>query len=169
MPNENMDAIALLKADHREVEALFEKFEKTRGAQKQAQIVQTICNELTIHATIEEEIFYPAIRNYVEDDGLDEAYVEHDCAKVLITDLRNADPDEEYYKAKVTVLKELIEHHVKEEERSRDSLFAQAKTKEVDLVALGQQLGMRKEELMAQVKNGAPPAPVMATLELISV
>ena len=121
------DAIALLKADHRKVEDLFEKFEKARSDRKQA-LVQEICTELCIHATIEEEIFYPACKGEIEDDDLlEEAYVEHDGAKVLIAELLDSEPDDEFYDAKVKVLSEMIKHHVKEEEKRSEGLFAQAK------------------------------------------
>ncbi len=126
------DAIALLKADHRKVEDLFEKFEKARSDRKQA-LVQEICTELCIHAMIEEEIFYPACKGKIEDDDmLEESYVEHDGAKVLIAELLDSEPDAEFYDAKVTVLSEMIKHHVKEEEKRAEGLFAQAKEAGLD-------------------------------------
>ena len=106
------DAIALLKADHRAVEELFEKFEKASGDGKKQAIAEQICMELTVHAKIEEEIFYPACEGKVEDDLLKEAYVEHDGAKVLIAEIEAGGPSDEFYEAKVTVLQEQIEHHV---------------------------------------------------------
>ena len=109
-------ALDLLAEDHRKVEMLFEKFEKARGAAAQQKIVHQLCDELTVHTMIEEEIFYPALRGQIEEDVINEAYVEHDGAKMLLLALRDAEPDEEFYKAKVTVLQEQIEHHVKEEE-----------------------------------------------------
>src|SRR5437868_4585156 len=102
------DAIALLKADHRKVEELFEKFEKTRDETKKVALVREICTELTVHAAIEEKIFYPACNKKVEEDMLDEAYVEHDGAKVLIAELSQGSPKDEFYDAKVKVLSELI-------------------------------------------------------------
>src|SRR3954466_5841212 len=120
------DAIALLKADHRKVEELFEKYESARG--RKAEIAKQICMELIIHSMIEEEIFYPACREAgVDSDRMDEANVEHDGAKVLIAELENGSPDDDYYDAKVKVLSEEIKHHVKEEEK-RDGVFAQAKS-----------------------------------------
>ena len=110
------DAIALLKADHRKVESLFEKFEKATSASTKQKLCHEICTELKIHTTIEEEIFYPALRGRIEDDTLDEAYVEHDGAKVLVNDLESASPDDDFYDAKVTVLSEEVKHHVREEE-----------------------------------------------------
>lgn len=154
-------ALELLSEDHRKVEMLFEKFEKARGADAQQKIVHQICDELTVHTMIEEEIFYPALRGKIEDDLLDEAYVEHDGAKMLLLALREAEPDEEYYKAKVTVLQEQIEHHVKEEEKQRDSMFAQARKADVDLDALGEQMLARKSELMAMADEGTLPPPQM--------
>jgi hypothetical protein len=153
------NAIQLLTADHREVEALFEQFEKARGAERKQSIAQKICTELKIHSMIEEEIFYPALRGKISDDDLDEAYVEHDGAKVLINEIEAGSPDEEFYDAKVKVLQEEIEHHVKEEERQADNIFAQARKTDVDLDALGLEMRERKEALMAQAEaGGLPPA-----------
>lgn len=153
------DAIALLKADHRTVEDLFEKFENASASSQKAKIAGQICTELKIHAMIEEEIFYPAFRGKIEDDTLDEAYVEHDGAKVLINDIVTSSPDEDFYDAKVTVLSEEIKHHVHEEEMPSEGMFAQCRGTDVDLVALRDALMARKEELMAQAKNGElPPA-----------
>ncbi|MEJ7933698.1 hemerythrin domain-containing protein [Sphingobium sp. AN558] len=153
------DAIALLKADHREVEELFEKFEKASASAKKQTIAQKICVELKVHTTIEEEIFYPAFRGKIEDDTLDEAYVEHDGAKVLINDIMAGSPDDDFYDAKVKVLSEEIKHHVKEEEARGEGMFAQCRKTDVDLVALGEQMAARKQELLAQAKaEGLPPA-----------
>lgn len=144
------DAIALLKADHRKVEELFEKFETTRDEAKKVALVREICTELTVHATIEEKIFYPACNAKVEEDMLDEAYVEHDGAKVLIAELSQGSPKDAFYDAKVKVLSELIKHHVKEEEQP-GGFFAQAKKGDEDLEAIGERMKARKEELMAQM------------------
>src|SRR6187551_2195954 len=111
------DAIALLKADHRQVESLFEQYEGATGSAAKRKLAQQICTELKIHTAIEEEIFYPAFRGKIEEDTLDEAYVEHDGAKVLINDIMAGGADEEFYDAKVKVLQEQIEHHVEEEEQ----------------------------------------------------
>ena len=122
-------------------------------------MAKQICMELKVHAQIEEEIYYPAIRGKVEEADLDEAYVEHDSAKLLVNELEAAEPDENYYDAKVQVLSELIEHHVKEEEKQRDNLFQQTRAAEIDLDALGQKLAARKAELMALAETqGLPPA-----------
>jgi hypothetical protein len=157
------DAIALLKADHRAVEELFDKFENATGKERKQEIAEKICTELKIHATIEEEIFYPALKGKIEQDLLDEAYVEHDGAKVLINDIMSGGADEEFYDAKVTVLGEEIEHHVEEEEKPKEGMFAQAREADVDLVALGEQMAARKEELTAQAeREGLPPAELTA-------
>jgi hypothetical protein len=158
MPTAKMDAIALLKADHRKVEALFEKFENAKGAKVKKALAAEICTELSVHATIEEEIFYPACKEAVDDDLRTEAYVEHDGAKVLIAELAGSEPDNEFYDAKMKVLSEDIKHHVKEEERPGDGFFAQARKGDVDMDALGEQLAARKKELLAEIKkNGLPP------------
>lgn len=157
------DAIALLKADHRKVEELFEKFEQASSGKKQA-IAEQICNELKIHAMIEEELFYPSLNGKIEEDTLSEAYVEHDGAKVLINDIMAGGPDDEFYDAKVKVLSEEIEHHVKEEEARSEGMFAQARETDVDLVALGEQMLVRKQELMALAESEGLPAAVMTTI-----
>ena len=162
---EVMDGLQLLASDHRKVEDLFETFEAASGASAKEKLVRQICTELKVHTQIEEEIYYPAIRGKVEEADLDEAYVEHDSAKLLINELEAAEPDESYYDAKVKVLSELIEHHVKEEEKQRDNLFQQTRAADIDLDALGAQLAARKEELLAKAMGeGLPPAEA-ATLQ----
>ena len=156
---EYTDGIALMKADNREVEELFEKFENASGTERKQKLAEQICNELKIHTLLEEEIFYPAFRGKIEDDTLDEAYVEHDGAKVLINDIMSGGADEEFYDAKVKVLQEQIEHHVEEEEKRSEGMFAQCRDTDVDLVALRDQMLARKEELKAQAESGGlPPA-----------
>jgi hypothetical protein len=156
-----MDAIALLKADHRKVEDLFEQFEKAREKDRKEKLVKQICTELSIHTMIEEEIFYPACAGQVEDgDLVDEAYVEHDGAKVLVAELLKSDPDNAFYDAKVSVLSEMIKHHVKEEEKRAEGLFAEAKDAGLDMEALGERLMQRKQELMEEFGEGDNlPAP----------
>lgn len=163
--DKSQDALQLLAADHREVEELFEKFEKASGTSAKEKIVRQICTELKVHAMIEEEIYYPAIRGKVEEDALDEAYVEHDSAKALINELEAAEPDEAFYDAKVKVLQEMIEHHVKEEEKQRDNLFQQTRAAEVDLEAIGAQLADRKLELMAMAEAGTLGPAMPATMQ----
>lgn len=155
------DAIALLKADHRKVEQLFASFENASGTSRKEKLAKQICTDLKIHTLIEEEIFYPAFVGKIEQDILDEAYVEHDGAKLLINDIEAAEPKEDYYDAKMKVLSEEIEHHVKEEERPKEGMFAQCRDSDVDLVALRDRMAARQEELMAQAEaGGLPPAEV---------
>lgn len=160
MATKSQDAVALLKADHRKVEELFEKFENTRGAERKQKLVKEICTELMVHATIEEEIFYPACKGRIaEEDLLDESYVEHDGAKVLIAELIASTPDNEFYDAKVSVLSEMIKHHVAEEEKRSEGLFAQAKEAGMDLQALGEELQARREALLTEFQQNGLPAP----------
>ena len=145
------DAVALLKADHAEVKKMFAEFEKAKKQDDEdtkREIVAQVCEALTVHATIEEEIFYPAFRetNGMED-LLDEAEVEHGSVKMLVAELEDAEPGDELYDAKVKVLAEYVEHHVKEEE---GELFPKAKKSEVDLGELGTMLAERKEQLMEE-------------------
>jgi hemerythrin HHE cation binding domain-containing protein len=158
MATAKKDAIALLKADHRKVEELFEQFEKARGDDRKKALAKEICMELSIHATIEEEIFYPACKGKIEEDLLSESYVEHDGAKVMIAELLGSAPADEFYDAKMSVLSEEIQHHVKEEEKPGEGVFAQAREAGVDMDALGDRLLARKEELMKKFKaEGLPP------------
>ena len=153
------DAISLLTQDHREVEALFEKFEKASGDGRKEKLARQICTELKVHAMIEEEIFYPALRGKIDDDDLDEAVVEHDGAKVLINDIEAGGPDDDFYDAKVKVLQEQIEHHVKEEEQGKEGMFAQCRETDVDLKELRDRLMERKQELKQMAESeGLPPA-----------
>ena len=153
------DALKLLAQDHREVEQLFQKFEKAKGDEQKEQLARQICTELKIHAMIEEEIFYPALEGKIDEDDLKEAYVEHDGAKVLINDIEAGSPDSEFYDAKMKVLQEEIEHHIKEEEKQHGNIFSQARHTDVDLEALGEQMAARKAELMQQAETkGLPPA-----------
>jgi hemerythrin superfamily protein len=145
------DAIALLTADHREVSEMFEQFEQLgdRATTSKEKLKDKICKALIAHTTIEEEIFYPAVRaaNVEEgEDMVDEAVVEHASAKDLIKQLQEMQPDDDLYDAKVKVLSEQIEHHVKEEEKE---MFPKAKKAGLDLLALGQEMALRKQELMS--------------------
>jgi hypothetical protein len=153
------DAIALLKADHRNVEGLFEKFEKAKDAATKQSLATQICTELTVHATIEEEIFYPACTGKIEEDLVKEAYVEHDGAKVMISEISASSPDDDFYDAKVKVLSEEIKHHVHEEEARSEGMFAQARAAGLDMDALGAQMAARKQELLAEIKSKGLPAP----------
>jgi hemerythrin superfamily protein len=163
----DMDATHLLAQDHRKVEGLFEQFEKAGGDGRKEKLARQICTELKVHSMIEEEIFYPALRGKIDDDDLDEAYVEHDGAKLLINEIEAGGPDDDFYDAKVKVLQEQIEHHVKEEEKQQGNIFQQARATDVDLEALGRQMAARKEELMRLADaEGLPPAqPATMTTE----
>ena len=159
------DAINLLKADHRKVEQLFKDFEKAKEDDgRKQQIAMQICNELKVHTRIEEEIFYPESREFLKDEDIvNEAIVEHQAAKDLIAQIEGMEPSDEMYDAKVTVLQEEIEHHVKEEEAPSEGMFSQARDTDVDLVALRDRMLARKEELLAQAENGGlPPAQMTA-------
>lgn len=162
------DAIALLKADHRTVEGLFDQFESTKSTTSKKKIAHQICVELKIHTLIEEEIFYPAFRGKIEDDMLDEAYVEHDGAKVLINDIEAGEPDDDFYGAKVKVLSEEIKHHVHEEEMRGEGMFAQCRATDVDLVALRDAMLARKQELIAQDKGEGLPAAKPRAVNLLA-
>lgn len=146
------NAINLLKADHREVEKLFGQFTKAKGEERKLQLSRKICMELKVHTQIEEEIFYPASREVLNDEDLvNEAIVEHQAAKDLIAQIEGMDPSDEMFDARMQVLQEQIEHHVKEEETE---LFPKVqKTKEMDMQAVGERLAARKKELMAQMKG----------------
>jgi hemerythrin superfamily protein len=158
MPDK-LDAVALLKADHRKVEGLFEKFENAKSSSVKKSLVQEICTELTVHAMIEEEIFYPACTGQIEEDLVSEAYVEHDGAKVLIAELLGSSPENEFYDAKVKVLSEEIKHHVKEEEKRSEGIFAQAREAGLDMDALGDQLAARKQQLLSEFQAKGLPSP----------
>jgi len=151
----NQDAFALLSSDHKRVKALFKEFEtlKDEGEDdEKAALVETICNELTVHAQIEEEIFYPALREALDDeDVMDEADVEHASAKQLIAQLEQLDVGGDHYNALVTVLGEYIDHHVKEEE---GEMFSKARKADIDSAALGEELAIRKAELKEELGIG---------------
>ncbi len=164
---EYTDAIALLKADHRTVEKLFEQYEKAASAKKKGDIAHQICTELKIHTLIEEEIFYPAFDGKIEADTLEEAYVEHDGAKVLINDIEAGSTQDRFFDAKVKVLSEEIKHHVHEEEMRGEGMFAQCRETDVDLVALRDLMLARKEALTAQAKAGGLPAAKPTAVNLI--
>ena len=146
------DAISSLKADHRQVEAWFSEFEKSKSSSKKQQLAAKICEALTVHTTIEEEIFYPAfLQGTADKDIHHEAVVEHDGAKKLIAQIQGMSPEDDYFDAKVAVLSEMIKHHVKEEEKP-GGMFAEARKSDMDLAALGEELLSRKRELQSQSK-----------------
>ena len=167
--SKKQDAIALLKADHDEVQQLFKDFEKASGNGLKEKLAHKICRELTIHAMIEEEIFYPACEGKVEEDLLKEGYVEHDAAKLLIAEIQaNSGADDEFFDSKVKVLSEEIEHHVQEEEKA-GGVFSQARKGDLDLDALGEQLAARKRELTKEFKAEGVPQPELTTMNEASV
>ena len=146
------NAIALLKADHDEAKDIFAQFEKARSANKKLELATKVCAALRVHMQIEEEIFYPAFLEATGDEDLNnEAIVEHDGAKKLIEEIEGIGPDDEMFDAKVHVLGEMIEHHIKEEEKPGDGMFAEARKSKLDLDELGARLKARKEELMAEM------------------
>jgi hemerythrin superfamily protein len=159
------DAIALLKADHREVEELFEKFETARGHAKKKALAERICLDLTLHTKLEEDIFYPGCEGTVDEDLLKESRVEHDAAKVLVAEIEAGGPDEAFYDAKVKVLSEMIKHHVKEEEKPGKGVFSQARAGGLDLESLGEQIAAEKQQLKAAVEEQGLPTPETPTLE----
>ena len=165
MAETKMDAIALLKKDHDEVQELFEQFSKATGDGRKEKLALKICRELTIHSKIEEEIFYPACDGKVDEDLLKEGYVEHDAAKLMIAEIEAGEPSDEFYDAKVKVLCEEIDHHIQEEEKRMEGLFAQARKAGLDMDALGEQLASRKAELMQQTESGALPTPELTTMD----
>lgn len=147
----SQEATALLRADHKLVDALFDEYEKARSATKKKALVAQICQELTVHAQIEEEVFYPQVQEALNDHELvPEAIVEHATLKDLIAQIEDAEPDEELYDARVKVLSEYVKHHVKEEQ---NELFPKVKKTNLDLKEIGDQLAQRKEELTAQLKK----------------
>ena len=147
MPLKITDAISLLVSDHQTVKALFEQFNELSDRSKvsKKKVADAICRALLIHAQIEEEIFYPAVKEVIESDELmDEAEVEHASAKELIEQIQDMDPDDDLYDAKVKVLSEQIEHHVREEE---DEMFPSVRKTRLDLVTLGEEMSEQKEQL----------------------
>ena len=150
----SQDAIALLKADHRQVETWFGQFESSRSDDRKKTLAQQICQALKVHTQIEGEIFYPAFLQATEEKDIHhEAEVEHEGATRLIEEIEASGPQDDYFDAKVTVLSEMIKHHVNEEEK-RDGMFAKARQAKMDLQGLGEKLAARKSELM----NGQEPS-----------
>lgn len=146
--SKTQDATTLLRADHKLVDLLFEQYENAKSTTKKKALVAQICMELTVHAQIEEEIFYPQVKDVLKDHELiPEATVEHATLKSLIAQLEKGEPGDEMYDAKVKVLSEYVKHHVKEEQ---NEIFPKVKASKLDLHALGAQLVHRKEELLAK-------------------
>ncbi len=146
-------AIEMLKADHEKVKDLFDAFEDAKDLREKKRIVQEAINELKVHAAIEEEIFYPAVRKAIDDDAImNEADEEHHEAKVLIAELEEMTGNESHYVAKFTVLSENVKHHIKEEE---DEMLPKAEDTDLDFDALGEKMFKRKQKLLVE---GVPPA-----------
>jgi hemerythrin superfamily protein len=150
-----MDAIGMLTADHKKVQKAFKDFEKLKkGGNKRGKsdIVRQTCADLTVHTTIEEEIFYPAARQAIKDmDVMDEAAVEHAGAKELIAQLESMQPGDDLYDAKFTVLGESVNHHIREEQ---NEMFPKVRKTKLDLNALGEQMAQRRTELELQISAG---------------
>ena len=146
------DAIGMLKNDHKTVKELFDKFEETSSSSAKSKIVDQALEELKVHATVEEELFYPALRQAIDDDEgiMDEADEEHHVAKILIAELETMTGDEEHWEAKFKVLAESVRHHIKEEE---GKMFGEAKDTDIDFVNLGEQMAQLKEKLL---QDGVP-------------
>ena len=143
------EATAMLRADHKKVSGLFAEYEKARSASRKKDLVAEICNELTVHAQIEEEIFYPAVKAALNDKELvPEATVEHASLKDLIAQVQDVEPDGEMFDARVKVLSEYVKHHVKEEQ---NEMFPKAKASKLDMKALGAEMAERKAELLASL------------------
>jgi hemerythrin superfamily protein len=140
------EATALLRADHKLVSELFEQYEKSRSPDKKKELVAQICKELTVHAQVEEEIFYPAVQAALQDHELiPEAHVEHATLKDLIAQVEGLEPDGEMFDAKIKVMSEYVKHHVKEEQ---SEIFPKARATSLDMTELGDQITARKQELM---------------------
>jgi hemerythrin-like domain-containing protein len=147
------DALEMLRQDHDSVERQFSTFEKAGGEQNDAirELALRVCGELRIHSVIEEEVFYPALRDAIEDeDILNEAAVEHETARMLIEQLENMPEDDPNFHATFIVLAEYVRHHVREEE---SEIFSAARKAGVDLAALAQRLCARKEELAGEAEK----------------
>ena len=144
------DALELLEEDHRKVEELFDEYDEMEGDNKRrGELADEICRELTVHAQIEEEIFYPRARAATKDDELiDEAIVEHGSVKHLIEEIEEMEPGEDLFDARIRVLEEMVKRHIQEEE---EELFPELTSAGMDVEAVGQELARRKQELMAEI------------------
>jgi hemerythrin superfamily protein len=144
----DQDATALLRADHKRVSELFAEYEKTQSSAKKKQVVSQICTELSVHAQVEEEIFYPAVKRALKDKELvPEATVEHASLKALVAEVEGVEPNGEMFDAKIKVLSEYVKHHVKEEQ---NEMFPKAKATGLNMAELGAKLSERKAQLLAR-------------------
>lgn len=147
-PAKEQDATTLLRADHKHVSELFAEYEKARSPSKKKELVAQLCTELSVHAQVEEEIFYPAVKQALKDKELvPEATVEHATLKELIAQVEGVEPDGEMYDAKIQVLSEYVKHHVKEEQ---NEMFPKAKATSLDMAELGAEMTARKKVLLAE-------------------
>lgn len=157
------DAIALLRADHSLVSGLFAEYEKTRSVSRKKALVSQICMELSVHAQVEEEIFYPAVKAALHDkEMVPEATVEHQTLKDLISQVEGREPDGEMFDAKIMVLSEYVKHHVKEEQ---NEMFPKAKGAKLDMKGLGAQILARKDELKPQMQAKANRHGIVASIK----
>jgi hemerythrin superfamily protein len=148
LPAKSQDAVALLNEDHKLVSGLFESYEKALTKYLKKKLVSQICTELSVHTQVEEEIFYPAVKQALKDHELvPEATVEHETLKSLIAQVEGIEPDGEMFDARIKVLSEYVQHHVKEEQ---DEMFPKAKATQLDMKELGAQIAARKQELIAK-------------------
>ena len=163
------DAITLLKEDHREVKKLFKDFEDAKGDGRKQKLAHQICLELSVHAELEESIFYPACEGIVDEEELKEGYVEHDAAKLLIAEIvANEGGGDDFFDTKVKVLQEEIEHHIEEEE-GPGGIFSQARKGDLDTKTLGEQIAEKKKLLTEQDKSDGIPQPKLKTMDEVSV
>jgi hypothetical protein len=163
------DAITLLKEDHREVEKLFKEFESAKGDGRKQKLAHKICLELTIHAEIEETIFYPACDGTADDAALKQASAEHPAPTHMPAAIAAHDgADDEFFDTKVHVLQEEIEHHIKEEE-GPNGIFSQARKGDLDMKAIGERLFERKKELLERYEADGLPQPKLKTMDEVSV
>jgi hemerythrin superfamily protein len=163
------DAITCLKDDHREAEKLFTEFASGSGKGAKQRLAHHICLALSVHFELEEQIFYPACEGTVDEDELKEGYVEHDAAKLLVAEIEAEEgADDDFFDTKVHVLKEEIEHHIKEEE-GPNGIFAQARKGKLDMGALGERLAERKKELTDRYRVEGLPEPKLKTMDEVSV
>jgi uncharacterized protein (UPF0335 family) len=147
------DATVMLRADHKLVDSLFAEYAASKSNSRKKGIVQKICSELSVHAQVEEEIFYPAVQKAMQDHELvPEATVEHATLKSLIAEVEGVEPDGEMFDAKIKVLSEYVKHHVKEEQ---NEIFPKAKATDLDMKLLGARIATRKEEIVAERKEGS--------------
>ena len=163
-----MNAVKMLKQQHREVEKLFKQLEAAKSAGPRRKIFNEIADALAVHATIEERHFYPGVKKQQTEEILLESVEEHLEIKRVIADLLEMDSDDDVFEAKVKVLQEDVEHHVEEEE-GPGGIFAQARAGKLDLDGLGEQLAARKKELSQKYKDAGLPEPELRTMDEVSL